>query len=125
MATKRGLIFGAFRESIDTASLRDGSMPPEVIAQHADLPGTSIVSTACLSGSQAFASAFLENGSHCVIGPDGYPDGADAGLFIHLLFHRLLRCGEPLSQALETIRSYDERLALFIGRTAPRKPPGG
>ena len=116
-----GLIFGAFDEGIDTASLRNGSMPPEVIEQHADLPGTTVVSTACLSGSHAFASAFLESGAHCVIAADGYPGGADAVLFIHLLFYRLLCCGEPLAQAFEKVRAYDERLALFVSRTSPRK----
>lgn len=66
-----GLILGAFAEGIDTTSLTDGSMPPEAMARHADSPGTTIICTACLSGSRAFADAFLKNGSLCVIGPDG------------------------------------------------------
>ena len=34
-----GLVFGEYAPHIDTAMLVEGSLPPEVIARHVDLPG--------------------------------------------------------------------------------------
>lgn len=88
-----GLVFGEYGEGIDVAALERGSMPPAAIAGRVKLPGRIVISTACETGSKAFGEAFLTGGVAAYIAPDGSADGADAALFVHLLFHQILRKG--------------------------------
>lgn len=111
-----GLVFGEFVPEIDTTMLVAGSMPADVIAAAVDLPATIVVSTACETGSEAFSSAFLHGGAGAFIAPDGSPDGADAALFVHLLFHHLIAHKGTPHAALELARGHDEQFRMFVGR---------
>jgi len=57
-----GLVFGEFGEGIDVTALERGSMPPAALTGRVDLPGKIVLSTACRTGSSAFAEAFLGGG---------------------------------------------------------------
>jgi hypothetical protein len=110
---ENGLIFGAYDDGIDVAALVQGSMPLAAIAPRVKLPGRVVVSTACGTGSDEFGAAFLRGGVAAYIAPNGYPDGGDAGLFVHLLFHRLLRAGESPRAALHQTHRYDRTFEVF------------
>jgi hypothetical protein len=108
-----GFVFGDFADGIDMRSLVEGAMPAPAIAGQIRLPGKVVVSTACGTGSQAFASAFLHGGVSSYIAPHDHPDGADAVLFIHLLFHELLARNAALRAAVGRARNYDPALETF------------
>jgi hypothetical protein len=108
-----GLVLGEYAEEIDVTMLQQGSLPPTAIAAHVSLPDRTVISTACLTGSVAFGLAFLAGGVAAYIAPAGQPDGADASLFVHLLFHRMLSKREPAAEALRHVRSYDEGFRSF------------
>jgi hypothetical protein len=76
-------------------------MPPAAIARRINLPGRIVVSTACCTGSDAFGAAFLQGNVAAYIAPNGYPDGADAALFVPLLLHRILRGVAPAAPLRE------------------------
>ncbi|TWG94228.1 hypothetical protein L598_003700000050 [Mesorhizobium sp. J18] len=108
-----GIVFGAFDESIDVSALERGSMPPRAIAERANLPSRIVVSTACATGSGEFGRPFLNGGVAAYIAPEGYPDGGDAALFVHVLFHQMLQEGSSPGAALERVRAYEDRFATF------------
>lgn len=103
---EKGLVFGEYGEGIDVSALQDGCMPSVAIAERANLPGRILISTACGTGSTGFGEAFVKGGVAAYIAPDGYPDGADAGLFVHLLFDQILRKGELPASALRQVQRY-------------------
>ncbi len=108
-----GLVFGEYGNGIGMAALRQGSMPPEVIAGRVNLPGCVVISTACGTGSNAFGMAFLKGGLAAYIAPEEYPEGADAALFVRLLFHQFLRKGAKPGAAFRHVQSYDEEFSKF------------
>lgn len=108
-----GLIFGEYGDEIGVTSLDRGSMPPKAIAERVKLPGTVVVSTACATGSKAFGGAFLAGGASAYIASPDYPEGDATGLFVHILFHQLLRRGEPPVDALRHARRYDPDFETF------------
>jgi hypothetical protein len=110
---EHGLIFGEFDAGIDASTLKEGSMPPEVIAKRISLPGKVFLSTACGTGSAAFGDAFLKGGVAVYIAPEGYPDGADAALFVHILFQQIFCREMPVRSAVVTAQNYDEEYAMF------------
>ncbi|MFD0985625.1 hypothetical protein [Methyloligella solikamskensis] len=115
-----GFIFGEFAPEIDVSALSNGHLSAEAIGARANLPETVVISTACGTGGKAFASAFLDGGSSAYIAPEGYPDGADAALFVHRLMHGMLRAGRPLEDAFRLAQVTDEpecRFTLYGGES--------
>ncbi|WP_448950659.1 hypothetical protein [Labrys neptuniae] len=112
-----GLVFGEFDPTIDTTCLVEGSLPPGRLAGHVNLPGRCVISTACLTGGEAFAEAFLAGGARAYLAPADYPDGADVPLFLHHFCHGLLQRGQTLRAAFEQanalFQSGSSRFALF------------
>jgi len=109
-----GFVFGEYAPVIDTSFLKNGSMPAHAIAGNVHLPGRVVVSTACGTGTAAFAKAFVDGGVRAYIAPSSEPEGSDVALFLHHLFHQLLRRGAPLDAAWAHARGYDEQGAMFV-----------
>jgi hypothetical protein len=101
-----GYILGEFGPEIDTSALVGASLPPGSIAARIRLPGCSVVSTACLTGTAAFAKAFVQDGVSSYIAPTAYPAGTTAALFIHLLFYELLVAKSDLKTAWRCAATY-------------------
>lgn len=110
---ERGLVFGEYGEDIDVSLLDRGSLPPSAFAGLVDLPGKVVVSTACATGTKAFKEAFVQGGVSAYVAPSDYPEGADAGLFIHILFYQLLRKNVSVGAAVHKVQSYDPELTMF------------
>lgn len=122
---ENGLVFGEYGEDINVAVLDKGSMPPSALAGRVSLPGKVVVSTACATGTTAFGAAFLSGGASAYIAPGGYPEGADAGLFVHILFHQFLRKNALPATAVRKVQSHDAELAMitmFAADTALNAP---
>ncbi|MFS8045105.1 hypothetical protein [Rhizobium sp. BR 314] len=113
-----GFVLGEFVEGIDTSALVKGSLPPVSLMNRIDLPGKVVLSTACLTGSEAFAQAFLSGGVRAYIAPAEYPDGAAIPLFVHGFFYHLLQKQASLEESLKLASAFDEAelaIALFKG----------
>ncbi len=119
-----GLIFGAYAPEIDVSMLTDGHLGAEAIAARADMRGAIVISTACGTGGPDFASAFLGGGASAYVAPEGYPEGADAALFMHRLMHGLLQSEMSLAEALEGAQSglgADSRFKLYRAEPESRR----
>jgi len=53
-------------------------------------------------------------GVRAYVAPSSEPEGSDVALFLHHLFHQLLRRGAPLDAAWAHARGYDEQGAMFV-----------
>lgn len=111
-----GLILGDYAPGIDTSALAGGRMAPATIAARAHMPGRIVVSTACMTGTDAWGKAFLAGGACAYVAPDGYPEGADVPLFLHHLFHQLLAHNASIETAWRHAAS-DAAGRLFVLHT--------
>lgn len=87
--TDDGLYFGDYISSIDTSMLVNGSLPPAAIERHVNLPGCTVYTHACFSGTPAMAQAFLSGGLKAYLGCRTQPDATAANLFIHNFIYNL------------------------------------
>ncbi len=113
-----GFVLGEFVEDIDTSALVKGSLPAANLTNRVNLPGKVVLSTACLTGNEAFAQAFLSGGVRAYIAPAEYPDGAAIPLFVHGFFYHLLQKQAPLEEAIMLASAFDEAelaITLFKG----------
>lgn len=61
-----------------------------------------VLSTGCLTGSDAMARGFLDAGCSAYIAPQGYPGGTAAFAFAAAFSYRTLALGTPLTGAVAT-----------------------
>ncbi|WP_426228055.1 hypothetical protein [Pararhizobium sp. DWP3-4] len=104
---ENGFVLGEFISDIDTGMLVDGSLPAGALAGAIRLPAKTVISTACVTGTDAFGEAFLAAGARAYVAPADFPDGAAVPLFLHGLFYELLHRGKTLEEAIETAQSFD------------------
>ena len=89
---EKGYYLGEYADFIDTSMLRDQHLPADAIAPVVDLPGCTVISSACGGGEEAMGRAFMHTGRiHAYIGCPGYPNGDDMLVFLVNLFHGILR----------------------------------
>lgn len=110
-----GFVLGQFVEEIDTSALVKGSLPPVNLMNRIKLPGKVVLSTACLTGNEAFARAFLSGGARAYIAPAEYPEGAAIPLFVHGFFYYLLQKQVSLEEAVKLGSNFDgDELAMAL-----------
>jgi hypothetical protein len=81
--TDDGLYFGEYGPAhIDTSMLRNQCLPPEVIREHINLPGCTVVSGFCQGGSPAMAEAFLNGRLAAYLGCRTEPDAVALNVFL-------------------------------------------
>ncbi len=110
-----GLVFGEYADFIDTSMLVEGSMPPECIARHINLPGSVVFNDACMAGEPPMAEAFMAGGLKGYIGSrEPVPHGTAGIMFIAHFFYKLWRekCSER--EAWEQAASYDKDSRLYV-----------
>lgn len=73
---ENGLVVGEFDTEVTRIGLKDGSMCADILSGDIDLRDTVVFSTACCTGSEAFAKAFMEGGARAYIASPGYPGDA-------------------------------------------------
>lgn len=88
----KGYYFGAYADFIDTSMLREEYMPAEVIAPVVDLPGCTVISSACAGGVERMGRAFTHTGKiRAYLGCRNYPNGSDGFAFNTNFFYSILR----------------------------------
>lgn len=91
---EKGYYLGEYAGFIDTSMLRDGYLPAEAIAPVVNLPGCTVLSSACAGGVAAMGRAFVHTGRIAAyIGCHTYPNGSDMLVYLVNFFHGILRKG--------------------------------
>ncbi|WP_334077188.1 delta-aminolevulinic acid dehydratase [Paenibacillus sanfengchensis] len=85
-----------------------GDFGPDEIRRYAKLEGKTVFGNGCTLGDPALARAFLDGGCRIYIGPDDYPEGNAALMFMLRLFYEMCQNLKPLKEAYRLARSMDE-----------------
>lgn len=87
-----GYYFGEYASFIDTSMLREQHMPAEVIAPVVNLPGCTVITSACWGGIESMGRAFTKNGKiNAYIGCRVEPNGDDICVFVVNFFYNIIR----------------------------------
>ena len=104
---ENGLVFGEYGGAIDTTMLHKGSLLPEAIWAHVNLPGCTVISYSCGGGADAMADAFLAGGVGAYIGCRTEVQTVALTLFLfHFLFgalHKNLPDADAWQQAVTAV----------------------
>lgn len=96
-----GIIFPQMAEGVDQLVLPGDRITSVLLSQRLKSVPPLVVSTACDTGSAAFAAAFHRAGAHTYVAPVLAPDGQDVGLWITAFFHARVRRGLTCAAALD------------------------
>lgn len=95
-----GFIFPEMAEGVDDLVLPENRITPELVTNLLTAPPPLVISTACSTGTKAFADAFRAAGAATYIAPTGDPEGRDVPLWMATFFHALTRNPADLSAAI-------------------------
>lgn len=86
---------------------------PGEIMRFAKLDGKTVIGNGCTLGDPALAKAFLDRGCQTYIGPDDYPDGNAALMFLLRFFYEMIQNGKSVREAYQLARSIDDELSMY------------
>lgn len=107
------LIMPELEESIYEPGEPKGNFGPEEIRKFARLAGKTVIGTGCSVGKLETAQAFLDSGCETYIGPNDYPDGNDALMFVLRLFYDLIQNKRGVKEAFQIAKSLDTEMEMF------------
>ncbi|MBD8496979.1 delta-aminolevulinic acid dehydratase [Paenibacillus arenosi] len=93
---------------------------PEEVARFVNLPGKVILANGCSLGDPKLAQAFLNGGCQTYIGPDDYPYGSSALMFVVRYFYEVLHNKKSVQEAFAVAKAMDEELEMY--RLYEREP---
>ncbi|BFH66857.1 hypothetical protein J27TS7_40420 [Paenibacillus dendritiformis] len=85
-----------------------GDYGPEEIRRYARLDHHIVIGNGCSLGDPALAQAFLDAGCTMYIGPDDYPEGTSALMFVLRLAYEMIQNKKSVQEAVEAARAMDE-----------------
>ncbi|MCA9995214.1 MAG: hypothetical protein KDE56_05680 [Anaerolineales bacterium] len=89
-----GFWLSSYADFIDTSMLRGEYLPADAIEPVVDLPGCTVITSACGGGSAAMGRAFTHNRNiEAYIGCRVGPNGSDMDVFMVNFFFQILRKG--------------------------------
>ncbi|EGL17883.1 MULTISPECIES: hypothetical protein [unclassified Paenibacillus] len=100
-------------ESIYEPGEPKGNFGPEEIRRFAKLAGKTVIGTGCSVGKPETARAFLDSGCEVYIGPNDYPDGNDALMFVLRLFYDLIQNKRSVKEAFQNAKSLDAEMDMY------------
>lgn len=90
-----------------------GDFGPDEIRRFARLDGKTVIANGCTLGDPALAEAFLARGCNMFIGPDDYPDGNDALMFVLRLFYEIIQQGRDVKEAFAMTVPMSSELSMY------------
>jgi hypothetical protein len=90
-----------------------GDFGPEEILRCAKLDGKTVIANGCTLGDSRLAKTFLDCGCQIYIGPDDYPDGNDAFMFVIRLIYEIIQNNRSVEEAFRTARSMNDELSMY------------
>ena len=88
-------------------------MTPKDVENNLVFKGNVVVSSACMTGSQEMADAFLNKGADIYIAPNDYPDGNAALYFLNSFYYYLFCKDLPVKEAFSRAKARDKCMAMF------------
>lgn len=116
---ERGFIVGEFATGLgfDTSMLVGDALPAAALAGHVHLPGWTVLSVGCMTGSPEIVAAFLAGGVGAYLAPDDYPDGPAATLFAIQVMYGLLVQHRSIEDAWRQAAAFEPNNAMYALHT--------
>ncbi|CCF16982.1 putative uncharacterized protein [Brevibacillus laterosporus GI-9] len=95
-------------EDVYDADEVPGNFGPEEISRFARLEGKIVVANGCSLGDPELAKAFLHCGCQTYIGPNDYPDGNAALLFVSRFFYEIIQNKKSIQEAFQVSKAMDD-----------------
>lgn len=90
-----------------------GDFGPAEVLRYAKLNGKIVIGNGCTLGDKELARAFLGRGCRIYIGPDDYPDGNDALMFVLRFFYEIIQHGKSTEEAYALAVTMSEELPMY------------
>lgn len=107
------LLMPELGESVYEEGEPRGDFGPDEVLRYAKLDGKIVFGNGCSLGDRALAEAFLDRGCRIYIGPDDYPDGSSALMFMLRLFYEMIQNGKSVREAYELASAMDEEVSMY------------
>lgn len=107
------LIMPELGEDVYESDEPRGDFGPDEIRRFAQLSGKTVIANGCTLGDPALAEAFLARGCSIYIGPDDYPDGNDALMFVLRLFYEIVQQGREIKEAFAQAITMSDELSMY------------
>ncbi|MEU6040688.1 hypothetical protein ABZ801_35345 [Actinomadura sp. NPDC047616] len=110
---ERGILLDELAPEIARSQPFNDVLTPENAAELTRLSGTLVVSTGCMTGTEAFAEAFMRGGCSAYIAPEDYLEGTAAIAFVSVFYYHLLQLKTPLPDAVRLAANLGGDTTLF------------
>lgn len=110
---ERGVLLDTLAPEIAQHQPFNEVLTPRIAAELGRLAKPVVLSTGCMTGSDAMARGFLEGGCSAYIAPRGYPDGTAAFAFAAAFYYQTLALRTPPPDAVATARKLGGDTSLF------------
>lgn len=110
---ERGILLDELAPELAEQQPFNEVLTPSITAELGRLDKPVVLSTGCMTGSDAMARGFLDAGCSAYIAPRGYPDGTAALAFAAAFYYRTLALGTPPAGAVATARALGGDTDLF------------
>lgn len=107
------LVMPELGEDVYEADEPSGDFGRDEIARYTRLEGKTILANGCSLGNPQLAEAFLSGGCSAYIGPDDYPFGEAALMFVLRFYYELIHHHKTVEEAYEAAKSIDENTAMY------------
>lgn len=109
----RGMLFPELHQDLAGKESFGAICSAQEITRYAQFDQQTIISTGCMTGSDALAEAYLASGAAVYVAPRGSPEAHSAFFFTTQLFYGLLIRELALPEAMSWCRKTDEECARF------------
>ncbi|MEU0375058.1 CHAT domain-containing protein [Streptomyces sp. NPDC006283] len=111
---QRGMLMDPLAPEIAAQQPFNDVLTAEVVTELGCSPPREVVlSTGCMTGTDALARAFLNGGCSAYIAPQGYPEGAAALAFASAFYYQALACGASRPDAVAGARGLGRDTEMF------------
>ncbi|OAV42838.1 hypothetical protein [Lewinella sp. 4G2] len=110
---ERGIHLEELGESLRAGQAFNKYLGSAEVEAHLKFNNSLVLSTACMSGTDAMADAFLSRGVEQYLGPGDYPEGSSALYFAISFCYQYLVRGRSVRDSYEIARSTDEETGMF------------
>ncbi|MGM1046676.1 MAG: delta-aminolevulinic acid dehydratase [Bacillota bacterium] len=108
-----GFIMPELGEDVYEADEPRGNFGPDDVRTFARLDGKIVIGNGCMLGAPTLAQAFLERGCKTYIGPDDYPDGNSALMYVYRFFYEVIQNKKSVNEAHQIARTMDEEMLMY------------
>lgn len=120
---EQGIILPELGPEVEKEQPYHQVLTPTNLTEFLHLPGCIVVNTGCITGTPAFAQAFLDASCTAYIGPTDYPSGDSSLFYVLHLCYGWIASGRSLNEAHALTISHDAGTQMF--HLFEQEPGGG